>query len=121
MLYKNCIALSLAVGLIFAVVASAKEGRAREDTRPGRAEYIEMGCYQCHGYEGQGARPTGSRLAPEPLPFEAFSTWVRHPPEVMPAYSPNVLGEDKLKRIHDYLVSIPAPPDISTLSVFAEE
>ena len=103
-----------------AVVGSAPPADDADDARPGRAEYIEMGCYQCHGYEGQGARSTGPRIAPEPLPFEVFSTWVRHPPEVMPAYSPKVLSEDKLERIHEYLLSIPLPPDVSTLPAFAE-
>ncbi len=79
-----------------------------------------MGCYQCHGYEGQGARPTGPRIAPEPLPFAVFSTWVRHPPEVMPAYSRDVRSEDKLERIHEYLISIPPPPDVSTLPALSE-
>ena len=98
----------------------AAAGAIEDDARPGRAEYVEMGCYQCHGYEGQGARSMGPRIAPEPLPFDVFSSWVRHPPEVMPAYSPQVLGEDKLERIHEYLLSIPLPPDVSTLSAFSE-
>ena len=52
--------------------------------------------------------------------FETFSTWVRRPPEVMPAYSRKVLDEDKLRRIHEYLLSIPPPPDVSTLPAFSE-
>lgn len=113
----------LAPWLVIASAGAAVAGRSASQSdasRPGRAEYIEMGCYQCHGYEGQGARSTGPRIAPEPLPFEVFSTWVRHPPEVMPAYSPKVLSEDKLLRIHEYLLSIPPPPDVSTLPAFSE-
>jgi ubiquinol-cytochrome c reductase cytochrome c subunit len=101
----------LACGLAVAVRGSQEP----EDKRPGRAEYVALGCHQCHGYEGQGARGTGPRIAPKPLPLEAFSIVVRHPPDVMPAYSPKVLGEDTLKRIHEYLRSIPPPPDVSTL------
>lgn len=108
------------VVIAFAGAAVVGSAPPADDARPGRAEYIEMGCYQCHGYEGQGARSTGPRIAPEPLPFEVFSTWVRHPPEVMPAYSPKVLSEDKLERIHEYLLSIPLPPDVSTLPAFSE-
>jgi len=109
--------------VVIASAGAAVVGRSAQrsdDARPGRAEYVEMGCYQCHGYEGQGARSTGPRIAPEPLPFEVFSTWVRHPPEVMPAYSPNALSEDKLRRIHEYLLSIPLPPDVSTLPALSE-
>lgn len=125
MMDKIHVVLVLVVSfLIAAVAAGAIRARAPEeppeDTRPGRAEYVEMGCHQCHGYEGQGARGTGPRLAPEPLPFDMFSNWVRHPPDVMPPYSPNVLDENKLKRMHEYLDSIPPPPDVSSLEAFFE-
>lgn len=103
-----------------AVVGRSAPPPQEDDTRTGRAEYVEMGWHQCHGYEGQGARSTGPRIAPEPLPFEMFSTWVRRPPEVMPAYSPKVLSEDKLRRIHEYLLSIPLPPDVSRLPALSE-
>ena len=43
------------------------------------------------------------------------------PPNVIPAYSPRVLSDEKLKRIHEYLESIPEPPEVSTLPVFSEE
>jgi ubiquinol-cytochrome c reductase cytochrome c subunit len=113
-----------ASGLVVAAETAAVEERAGEktpeETRAGRAEFVEMGCYQCHGYEGQGARGTGPRIAPDPLPLEIFSNIVRRPPDVMPAYSPNVLSEGKLKRIHDYLVSVPEPPDVSSLPAFDE-
>ena len=65
-----------------------------------------------------GAAP---RIAPDPLSLEAFTRLVRRPPNVMPAYSPNVLSDEQLKRIHEYLESIPQPPDVSTLPVFSEE
>ena len=113
----------LATWVVIASAGALIEGRSApqsDDTRPGRAEYIEMGCYQCHGYEGQGARSTGPRLAPEPLPFDGFSLWVRHPPEVMPAYPPNELSDDKLELIHEYMLSIPLPPDVSTLPALSE-
>ncbi len=82
---------------------------------------MEAGCHHCHGYEGQGARPTGPRLAPEPMPFEDFSNIVRRPPNVMPAYSPQVLSDETLKRLYEFLESIPEPPDVATLPAFAEK
>ncbi len=114
--------------LVFAVVVAALVlgGRMRgagvqeeDPSRPGRAELIEMGCYQCHGYDGNGG--SGPRLAPDPLPFEAFSSVVRRPPNVMPAYSPNVLTDEKLRDIYEYLESIPDPPDASSVPALSEE
>ncbi len=114
--------------LVLAVVVAALVlgGRMRgagvqeeDPSRPGRAELIEMGCYQCHGYEGHGGG--GPRLAPDPLPFEAFSRVVRRPPNVMPAYSPNVLTDEKLRLIYEYLESIPDPPEVSSVPALSEE
>ncbi len=114
--------------LVFAVVVAAlvlggrmRGAGAQEEDQfpPGSEEYIEMGCYQCHGYDGNGGG--GPRLAPDPLPFEAFSSVVRRPPNVMPAYSPNVLTDEKLRDIYEYLESIPDPPDASSVPALSEE
>lgn len=81
--------------------------KAREGDE-GRAAYIEHGCYQCHGYDGQGGF-AGSRIAPDPLPYTAFAALVRYPANVMPAYAPEVLSDRELKQIHDYVSAIPKP------------
>ncbi len=115
--------ISIAVALL-TLVAGIRVGAAAtqedEATDRGKKDYIEMGCYQCHGYQGQGGR-AGSRIAPKPLPLEAFTRLVRRPSNVMPAYSPKVISDEQLKRIHKYLESIPEPPDVSSLPVFSEE
>ena len=83
-------------------------GQAKaEDTA--RAAYDAYGCYQCHGFIGQGGA-AGPQLAPRPLPFEAFAEIVRQPPNRMPAYSPDVLSEQTLSLIYDYVQSIELPP-----------
>ena len=33
----------------------AAAGAIEDDARPGRAEYVEMGCYQCHGSGGHAS------------------------------------------------------------------
>jgi len=55
------------------------------------------------------------------MPFEVFSNIVRRPPNVMPAYSAKVLSDEKLKRILEFLESIPEPPDVASIPVFAEK
>lgn len=85
----------------------------------GYREYVENGCWQCHGFQGQGM--AGPALAPNPLPYEAFSALVRKPVNVMPAYSPNVLDDAKMKRIHEYLLSIPASPDPDSISLIPKK
>ena len=85
----------------------------------GYREYVENGCWQCHGFQGQGM--AGPELAPNPLPYEAFSALVRMPANVMPAYSPAVLSDDQMKRIHQYLESIPPAPDPDSISLIPKE
>lgn len=83
--------------------------------KPGYRDLIENGCWQCHGFQGQGT--AGPALAPNPLPYEAFAAYVRKPAGVMPAYSPNILSEERMKRIHAYLQSIPPAPDPDSISL----
>lgn len=82
------------------------EGNGSES---GQKIYMSKGCYQCHGMEGQGALLTGPRIGPDPLPLPAFKTYVRHAPGEMPAYSPDVLSDEEIGGIHEFLQSRPQP------------
>jgi ubiquinol-cytochrome c reductase cytochrome c subunit len=77
------------------------------DAANGKRLYMVDGCYQCHGTVGQGSRPTGPHIAPNPLPYEAFAGQVRRPVNAMPPYTGVVLPEQDLADIYAYLVSIP--------------
>ena len=83
----------------------------------GKKDFVKNGCYQCHGFQGQGG--VGPRLAPSPLPYENFAKFVRRPRDVMPAYSSKVLTEEKLKSIYEYLKSLPPSPEPSQIPLLA--
>ena len=103
------LALTLCLSLAFAQGTD-------EAASAGRALYTANQCWQCHGYEGQGGAAV--RIAPTVYPFEAFAQFVRHT-NLMPAYSPNVLSDEQLRQIYEYVRSVPAPPaleDIPELS-----
>src|SRR5262245_39972455 len=70
-----------------------------QDAARGRDLYIQIGCYQCHGFEGQGAGPTGPRLAPVPIAFARFRALVWEPLDLMPRYSPDWVSEQDLADI----------------------
>jgi mono/diheme cytochrome c family protein len=72
-----------------------------------RELYVGYGCYQCHGYEGQGG--AAPRIAPSAYPFEAFAALVRRPPNEMPAYAPAVLSDEQLSAIYRYVRSVAEP------------
>ena len=73
-----------------------------------RKLFVRYGCYQCHGYEGQGGEAL--RIAPSPYPFEAFAAKVRKPANEMPAYAPEVLSDADLQALYRYVRAIPEPP-----------
>ena len=80
------------------------------DATRGKQVYNKVGCYQCHGYEGQGAN-TGPRLAPEPMAVEGLSAFLRNAVSTtMPPYSEKVLSDADVADIHAYLSTIKKPP-----------
>jgi ubiquinol-cytochrome c reductase cytochrome c subunit len=83
------------------------QGAPPGDAANGKRVYMADGCYQCHGTVGQGSRPTGPHLAPNPLPYEVFAGQVRRPVNAMPPYTSVVLSEQDLADIYAYLVSVP--------------
>jgi mono/diheme cytochrome c family protein len=97
--------VALAAGLLLnwggAVAASAEKGKVA---------YIQHGCWQCHGTEGQGGQ-AGARLAPDPMPIETFTAFVRTSNRAMPPYAEAVLSNEDLADIHTYLQTIPKPAD----------
>lgn len=80
----------------------------------GKKLYVSIGCYQCHGYEGQGGA-AGPRLASRPLPLAGFSRYVRRPTNQMPPYTEKVMSDADLANIHAYLQSRPAPPPVASI------
>src|SRR5262250_745259 len=90
-------------------VALAHGSAFAADAKKGKDAFLKYGCWQCHGTEGQGSAVTslGKVLAPDPLPWEGFSAFVRSTNRAMPPYSEKVLPNSDLEDIHAYLVSIP--------------
>ena len=92
-------------------IAPAQAQAPVGDAVNGKRVYMAVGCYQCHGTVGQGSRPTGPHIAPNPIPYEAFAAFVRRPANVMPPYTTVVLSERDLGDIYAYLLTIPPLPD----------
>ena len=84
------------------------------DAEKGRAAFVKHGCYQCHGFMGQGGS-AGKTLAPNPLPFAAFSVFVRNTSGPMPPFQNAILSDQDLADIYAYLSAIPKAPDPKSL------
>ena len=87
---------------------------AAADAAKGKVAYEKNGCWQCHGYVGQGG-VHGKALAPKPMPYEAFNVFVRNTNGPMPPYPKQILSDADVADIHAYLSSIPAPKDYKSI------
>ena len=107
---------TLGILLLPAIATSQAPKAAAKSAKPaaGNAEngkhlFVKNGCYQCHGFVGQGGS-AGARLAPRPFPLEALIAYVRHPaPGGMPPYTPKVMSDAELTDVWAYLMTIPEP------------
>jgi len=107
------------VVLALAIVAQASQQAAPSgDAEHGRTLFVKNGCYQCHNYEGHGGA-AGARLAPNPLPWRGFVSYVRAPRGDMPPYTVKVMSEQELADVYAYLRSRPRPPAVSNIPLLA--
>ena len=81
----------------------------------GRRIYIKYGCYQCHGFEGQGSSATGPRIGPGPIPFAAFTEYVRKPTGQMPPYTTQVMSDSELADVYSFLRALPKPRTVKSI------
>jgi ubiquinol-cytochrome c reductase cytochrome c subunit len=99
------VATVLAIAHINALAASAEKGKVA---------YVKNGCWQCHGFVGQGG-VTGPKLAPDPIPQAALSAFLRNSNGAMPPYMEAVLSNEDLADIHAYLQAIPKAADYKSI------
>lgn len=88
---------------------TAKAGNAEN----GKKIYKSDGCYQCHGYEGQGG--AGTRIGPPSLPLPAFIAYVRQPKNQMPPYTSKVVSDAELADVYTFLQTRPKPPTAKSI------
>ncbi len=85
-----------------------------QSAEKGRVAFIQNGCWQCHGFVGQGGA-AGLKLAPDPKPLAYIAAFIRNTRGTMPPYSEKLLPPADLADIHAYLQSLPPAPDPKTI------
>ena len=95
--------------IIAASLISASALAQNADAERGEELYVSTGCWQCHGFEGQGGA-AGPAVAP-PMAYEPFLLQLRTPRQVMIPYSETVLSDADAADIHAWLASLPPPAD----------
>jgi ubiquinol-cytochrome c reductase cytochrome c subunit len=108
-------ALALLSSVTVTFARGAQTSAPEGDAAKGKATFDRIGCYQCHGTQGQGGNAGARIAAPVPRQWPAFSTFVRTTKRNMPPYTEKVLSNQDLADIYAYLRSIPAAPEPSTI------
>jgi mono/diheme cytochrome c family protein len=112
-------AVVVAASLFGVSSAFAAQAAPQGDAAKGKANFERVGCYQCHGRQGQGGRE-GPRIAdPVPLAWPAFQAWVRTTSGDMPPYTPKVLSDQELTDIYAYIQSVPKSPDYKSIPLLS--
>src|ERR1700677_3881958 len=72
----------------------------------GKDVFTKVGCWTCHGTEGQGAAETGPRIADTALPFVAFLHQLRQPSNQMLPVPVSIVSDQQAADIYAYLHTI---------------
>ena len=105
---------SFAAAALISAYGQAPAGNAEN----GKMLFLRDGCYECHGYAGQGGA-AGARIAAIGLNPQGLIRYVRAPGGQMPAYTDKVITDQELTDIHAYLQTMPkakAAKDIPLLN-----
>ncbi len=111
------LALAGLAGAAFAQDAAPQNTAPKGDPVHGKKVYVADGCWQCHGYQGQGG--AGPKLAPTPLPYEALFRQLRKPRNVMPVYTHVTTPDQDVADIYAYLQSIPKAKTVADIPALA--
>jgi len=88
--------------LAFAQASSAPAGNADN----GKKLFLKDGCWESHGYSGQGGRD-GARIGATSLSLQGVIRYVRKPAGSMPAFTDKLITDQELTDIYAYLKSLP--------------
>jgi mono/diheme cytochrome c family protein len=113
---------ALAAGLVIGSVLLGQGAALAADAARGKILFTQKyGCYQCHGTEGQGSAVTGPKLAPDPIPYDTLSAFVRTSSRSMPPFREQILPNADLEDIYAYLKSIPPAKDWKAIPLLSND
>ena len=113
--FTFCVLAAMAA-LVLADIARAQAvGNAQTgNAENGKRLFLRDGCYECHGYAGQGSRD-GARLASTSLNVQGVIRYVRRPTGAMPAFTDKVISDQELTDIYAYLKTLPGPKAVKDI------
>jgi len=117
----NLLGAAVLAAVFAAPVMAAPAPAPQGDAAKGKGHFERVGCWECHGHQGQGGN-AGVRIAdPVPLAWPAFLAWVRTTSGDMPPFTEKVLANQDLADIYAYLQSVPKAPDYKNIPLLAQQ
>ena len=108
------------IGFVAAMLAAALAvAQSNGNADNGKRLFLRDGCWECHGYAGQGGRD-GARLADTALTAAQLTRYVRRPAGAMPAYIDKVITDAELADIWAYVKTLPAPKPAKDIPLLNE-
>jgi mono/diheme cytochrome c family protein len=104
--------------LLLALLAQTPAPRGNAEN--GKVLFAKIGCYQCHGREGQGSTATGPRLNQNPITYARFVSYIRKPSGEMPPYTAKVVSEQQAADIFAFLQSLPKPQPLDSIPLLKQ-
>jgi mono/diheme cytochrome c family protein len=109
-------ALVVLVAIAAIIAGVSGSARADGDVQKGKAAFVSHGCWECHGFNGQGGETSnGKVIARTPLPLDAFVAFVRKTNGDMPPFKEAIIFDAELADIYAYLQSLPQPKAASDI------
>ena len=115
---RDSLAPALAALIAIAAMVAGTSGSAHADgdAQKGKTAFISHGCWECHGFNGQGAETSnGKVIARTLLPLDAFVSFVRNTNGEMPPFKEAIISDAALADIYAYLQSLPQPKAASDI------
>jgi mono/diheme cytochrome c family protein len=101
-------------GLLAAAAAMAQPAMPNGNAANGKKLFETVGCFECHGYVGQGGGAGPKLIDPTPA-WEVFITQLRTPRQAMPPYTERVLSTQQAADIYAHIRTFPKSPDPATI------
>jgi mono/diheme cytochrome c family protein len=116
---------TVVLACVWSASAGAQAPAATKSTagnaQNGRAVFLRMACYYCHGTEGQGSiAGVGPRIALVPRSLDGFARYVRRPTGRMTAYSETILSDTELTDIYAFLRAQPPARPVSDIPLLEQ-
>jgi mono/diheme cytochrome c family protein len=105
--------------IVFTSVAAIAQQAPTSNAQNGKKLYERDGCWECHGWAGQGGRD-GARLADTALTTAQLTRYVRKPTGAMQAYIDKVITDQELADIWAYLKTMPTPKPAKDIPLLNE-